>query len=49
MKAGALLLLPALLGWVQYQHGIYNLVFAVAIVVGFQVVIASPVIYDEAA
>ena len=46
IKAGALLLLPSFLGWIQYQHGVYNLLLAIIIVVGFQILIASPVIYD---
>ena len=44
LKAGALLLIPALLGSIQYNHGPFYLAGAVLIIFGYQAVIAYPFI-----
>lgn len=44
LKAGGLLLLPALLGWVQYQHGTGKLLLSLLAFVGIQVLAAAPFI-----
>lgn len=49
MKAGAVLVLPGLLGFLHYQHGTLTLLSAVFIIVGFQVAIASPFCFDPVA
>ena len=42
MKAGALLLIPSMLGSIQYNHGISKLIQCTIFLVGFQIVIALP-------
>ena len=42
LKAGALLLLPALLGHIHYQHGLGTLLASVLLIVSFQIVISLP-------
>lgn len=49
VKAGGVLLLPSFLGWVQYQHGTLKLLTCISIIVGFQVLVAAPFIFDSAA
>ena len=34
IKAGAILLLPGLLGWIHYKYGAQKLVFSLLIIVG---------------
>jgi hypothetical protein len=46
LKAGGLLLLPALLGWVQYQHGTGKLLLSLLAFVGIQVLAAAPFVSD---
>ena len=35
IKAGAMLMIPTFLGWVQFNHGIYNLIASISIIIGF--------------
>ena len=35
IKAGAMLMLPSFLGWVQYQYGVQRLIVCIAIICGF--------------
>jgi Gpi18-like mannosyltransferase len=42
IKAGALLLIPSMLGSIQYNHGIVKLIQCIVLLVGFQVAIAWP-------
>lgn len=35
VKAGAVLLLPTFLGWIQYKHGVRNLLVAITVIIGF--------------
>lgn len=49
VKAGAMLLVPAFLGWIQYQHGLRNLLACIFVIVSFQLLIASPFTVDPVA
>ena len=49
IKAGAMLLLPSFLGWIQYQYGTKTLFLNFFIIVGFQVIIMLPLSFDEIA
>ena len=49
IKAGALLLLPSLLGWIQYQHGTKNLLASTMLIIGFQVAIVAPICHTPTA
>ena len=49
VKAGAMLLVPAFLGWIQYQHGLRNLLACIFVIVGFQILLASPLCFDPIA
>ena len=49
VKAGAVLLVPAFLGWIQYQHGLRNLLACIFVIVSFQILIASPFCFDPVA
>lgn len=44
VKAGVILLIPALLGQVQYNHGTIMLLTCLAVIIGFQIVTALPFI-----
>ena len=46
IKAGLIYLFPAFFGWVQYSHGLGNLIKAVVILVSIQFILASPFICD---
>lgn len=45
MKAGAVLLIPAMLGMIQYNHGTIQLMVSAIITVGFVVAISLPFTY----
>ena len=47
MKAGALLLIPAMLGSIQYNHGIVKLIQCTVFLVLFQVIIALPFLIGD--
>jgi len=49
IKAGAMLLVPSFLGWIQYQYGVWKLIVCVLIIVGFQVAIMAPLSFDSVA
>jgi hypothetical protein len=49
IKVGALLLIPTFLGTIQYQFGPTYLIFAVLIILGWQIGIALPFCNDWAA
>ena len=44
VKAGALLIIPGLLGQIQYNHGTLKLFTCICVIVGFQILIALPFI-----
>lgn len=46
IKAGGLLLLPALLGWIQYQNGTLKLLQSVSVILMVQALVAAPFISD---
>ena len=35
VKAGAILMLPGLMGWTQYQYGTIRLIASVILIIGF--------------
>ena len=45
IKANALLFMPCLLGWIQYQYGILTLLMSIIILAGYQVAVALPILY----
>lgn len=47
VKAGVILLLPGLLGQIQYNHGTIKLLLSIAIIVGFQVISALPFVLND--
>ena len=47
VKAGVILLLPGLLGQIQYNHGTIKLLLSIAIIVGFQVIAALPFVLND--
>lgn len=49
IKAGALLLLPSVFGWIHYFYGTFMLLESVALFVFTQVLLASPFCDDSAA
>ena len=49
IKVGPLLLLPALLGWIQYHNGTKKTLICLIIIVGFQLMIALPFTNDYVA
>ena len=49
IKAGAILLFPGFLGWVQYQHGTIKLLVSIIILISFQLIIALPFYNNDAA
>jgi len=42
IKAGALLVVPSLLGWTQYKYGTQTLIVSCFIIVSFQILVALP-------
>lgn len=46
IKAGAMLLVPSFLGWIQYQHGTFTLLKSILLIVIFQVIIMAPLSFD---
>ena len=47
MKAGLILLMPAFLGSLHFNHGTVVLVSSLLLIVGFQVIIALPFVFGE--
>lgn len=47
IKAGVILIIPALLGSVMYNHGLFKLILSILVIIGFQVVIALPFLMGE--
>ena len=47
LKAGALLIIPAMLSVIHYNYGTIKLIVCVAFMVGFQVLIALPFLLGE--
>lgn len=47
MKAGALLLIPAMLGHIQLNHGTIKLIVCTAFLIGFQIFLALPFLMGE--
>jgi len=42
IKAGGLLMLPAVLGWTQYKYGTIKLVQSIIILISIQAIVAGP-------
>ena len=49
VKATGIFMLPVFLGWVQMQHGTLVLLACFLIILGLQVFVASPFVFDSAA
>jgi Gpi18-like mannosyltransferase len=49
VKAGALLYVPAFLGWIQYKYGLIKLGMVATIIAVIQVSVALPFVWDPAA
>lgn len=47
LKAGAILLIPALFGWIHYQHGTFKLLQSLFIFLLIQSLVAAPFISDN--
>jgi uncharacterized membrane protein len=47
LKAGAILYLPALLGVIQYRHGVFKLLLSILVMVSWQYAVAAPFIAPE--
>lgn len=49
LKPGAILLFPALLGWIQYQHGTLTLFKSLSLITILQIIVVLPFVSDIAA
>lgn len=48
IKIGALLLLPCLLGWIQYSHGTLTLLASFMTIISLQIIMAAPFLMQTA-
>ena len=46
IKAGAMLMLPSFLGWVQFHYGAQRLIICIVIIIGFQFILLAPISFD---
>lgn len=46
VKAGAMLLVPSFMGWIQYQYGTKKLITAILLIVVPQIIIMLPISFD---
>ena len=46
VKAGAMLLVPSFMGWIHFHYGTFKLIYALALIVTFQVIIMLPICFD---
>ena len=49
LKALAILLLPGMLGWIQYKHGTVSLLASIQVIVAIQFILAAPFVSQTAA